>query len=279
MKSFFEYFPSRGAICAHRGARSIAPENTILAFEMAYQKGAHLLEADVQMTADEQLVLFHDRDLRRTTNIADHAAFAGRAHNPMISFGYEELQFLDAGTWFLKKDPFNTVAHGDFHLPPKELIESARIPLLRDLLEFCRAHNFPVNLEIKGRLPVKQAQRRLELLLELLAVTDCQHLVLLSSFDHDELRRIKQHCPRMPTAALTEFLHPAKLLEYLDDLQVEAYHPAQNLVSAELVSLLREHGIRVNTWTVNDQKRFAELARMGVNFICSDWPQSMAAQG
>jgi glycerophosphoryl diester phosphodiesterase len=279
MNNFFEHIPAKGAICAHRGARSIAPENTILAFDMARQIGAHLLETDVQMTADDQLVLFHDRSLRRTTNVGDHPAFAGRSGKALTSFTNKELQLLDAGTWFLEEDPFNTVARGDIELPMQEQIRSARIPLLGDLLKFCRVHNFPVNLEIKGKLPVKRAQRRLELLLDLLVAMDCQHLVLLSSFNHDELRRVKQRCPHLPTAALTEFHHPDNLLEYLKDLQVEAYHPAENLITAELLSLLRGHGIRVNTWTVNDHQRFAELAKLGVTFICSDWPQRVVAQG
>jgi glycerophosphoryl diester phosphodiesterase len=279
MSNFFEHFPAAGAICAHRGARSIAPENTLLAFEVAQHCGAHLLETDVQMTADEQLVLFHDRGLGRTTNIAGHPAFAGRSRKNLTHFTYDQLRLLDAGTWFLRTDPFGTVARGDIEEQMQEQIKAQRIPLLRDLLKLCLAHNFPVNLEIKGKLPVKRALRRIELLLDLLVAMDCQHLVLISSFDHDELRRVKQLWPHIPTAALTEFHHPVNLVGYLKDLQVEAYHPAEHLINAELVSLLAGHGIRVNTWTVNDQQRYVQLAQMGVTFICSDWPQRMVAQG
>lgn len=279
MNSFFEHFPATGAICAHRGARSIAPENTLLAFELAQRCGAHLLETDVQMTADEQLVLFHDRGLGRTTNVTDQPDFAGKTRKFLTQFAFEELRLLDAGTWFLEKDPFATVARGDIDAAMQGQIRAQRIPLLDDLLKLCRAHHFPVNLEIKGKLPVKQALRRIELLLNLLVAMDCQHLVLISSFDHDELRRVKQRWRHIPTAALTEFHHPVNLVEYLQDLQVEAYHPAENLITAELVSLLAGHGIRVNTWTVNDQQRYVQLAQMGVTFICSDWPQRMVAQG
>jgi len=278
MSSFFEQFPATGAICAHRGARSIVPENTMLAFEEAQRRGAHLLETDVQMTADEQLVLFHDRGLKRTTNIADHPAFVGRTRRALTSFSYEELKLLDAGSWFLDKDPFGTVARGDIDSTMQTQIKSAHIPLLHDLLDFCRAHNFPVNLEIKRKLPVRCAQRRIEVLLDLLVAMDCQHLVLLSSFEHDELRWIKQRYPLLPTAALIEFHHPANLVEYLKGLKVDAYHPAENLIDAGLVSLLDRHGIRVNTWTVNDGQRFAELAQLGVTFICTDWPQIMVAR-
>jgi glycerophosphoryl diester phosphodiesterase len=279
LSDFFDQIPATGAICAHRGARSIAPENTLLAFELAQRCGAHLLETDVQMTADEQLVLFHDRGLKRTTNVTDHPAFAGRTRKALTSFTNEELRRLDAGTWFFEKDPFGTVARGDIDEQLQQQIRTQRIPLLRDLLKFCRTHNFPVNLEIKRKLPVKQARRRIEVLLDLLVAMDCQDLVLLSSFAHDELKWIKQRCPRLPTAALVEYHHPANLVEYLKDLQVEAYHPAEYLIDGELVFLLGGHGIRVNTWTVNDEQRYAQLTQMGVTFICSDWPQHIAAQG
>jgi len=278
VSSFFEHLPATGAICAHRGARSIAPENTLLAFAMAQRCGADLLETDVQMTADEQLVLFHDRGLKRTTNITDHPAFAGRTRKALTSFSYEELRLLDAGSWFLNKDPFAALAQGEVDEGTRSSIAGQRIPMVRDLLAFCRDHNLPVNLEIKGKLPVKRARRRIEVLLDLLVAMDCQHLVLLSSFNHAELRWIKQRCPQLLTAALAEFHHPANLVEYLKDLQVDAYHPAEKLVDAGLVSLLGRHGIRVNAWTVNDQQRCADLAQMGVTFICSDWPQRMVAQ-
>lgn len=275
LNNFFDQIPATGAICAHRGARSLAPENTMAAFEMAVQCGAHLLETDVQMSADDQLLLFHDRGLKRTTDITAHPAFTGRVRKALTSFSVEDLRLLDAGTWFLDKDPYGTVARGFVTAAAQEQIRTQQIPLLRDLLVFCRARNFPVNLEIKGKLPAQKARRRVDLLLNLLHALDCCHLVLLSSFYRDDLCLIKQLCPQLPTAALAEFRHPDNLLEYLQDLQVAAYHPAVNLLDAELVSMLCGRGIRVNTWTVNDEERYAALARLGVTFICSDWPQRM----
>lgn len=277
MSSFFDHIPDFGAICAHRGVRSLAPENTMAAFELAVKCGAHLLETDVQMTVDEQLVLFHDRGLKRTTNIATHPAFAGRARKALTSFAYAELQALDVGSWFFDKDPFGTLAEGIIDAAAQKQIKRLQIPSLRDLLIFCRNHKVPVNLEIKRQLPVARARRRIEVLLELLDDLDCRHLVLLSSFHYDDLRRVKQLCPQLPTAALAEYRHPSNLLACLQDLQVAAYHPAEYLIDAGLVSLLREYGIRVNTWTVNDKQRYAELAQLGVTFICSDWPQRMVA--
>lgn len=277
MSNFFEHLPATGAICAHRGARSIAPENTLLAFELALRCGAHLLETDVQMTADEQLVLFHDRGLERTTNIAGHPAFAGRAGKALTSFTCGELLLLDAGSWFLQKDPFKTVARSEVSTTIAQQIHQQRIPLLKEALEYCCTYDFPMNLEIKGKLPLAKMHRRLELLVDEIDRFGCADLILVSSFEHDNLRLLKILCPALATAALVERTHPCHLLSYLQELQVAAYHPRHDLVDEELIQCLAAAGIKTNTWTVNDPQRFGFFASAGASFICTDWPQTMAS--
>ncbi len=77
-------------LIAHRGVRSVAPENTLAAIEAAIALRLEYAEVDVRTTADGHLVLLHDPDLDRTTNgsgfVVDHSL--------------ERLRQLDAGTWF-----------------------------------------------------------------------------------------------------------------------------------------------------------------------------------
>lgn len=275
MADFFAHLPATGYVCAHRGARSIAPENTLLALELARDCGAALWETDVQMTADEQLVLFHDRTLGRTTDSARCAAFAGRRNAPLSDFRLDELHQLDAGSWFLDADPFGTVASGEVDRNHAVRVAGQKIPTLRAALEDCRAHNFPVNLELKGQLPPPRARRRIEVLLTELVRAQCEDLVLLSSFVHDDLRLVRQLHPTLATAALVERQHPGDLLDYLAQLQVAAYHPAQEITDAALIARLRDAGFRVNTWTVNEPQRMAYFRDAGATFICTDWPQRM----
>ncbi|MBD1401557.1 glycerophosphodiester phosphodiesterase [Pelovirga terrestris] len=277
MSGFFEHLPATGAICAHRGARSIAPENTLLAFEAAQRSGAHLLETDVQMSADEQLVLFHDRGLKRTTNVADHPAFVGRARKALTSFAYEELRLLDAGSWFLQQDPFKTLVQNEVPATITQQIPEQRIPLLKEVLEHCRTHDFPLNLEIKGKLPRAKMHRRLELLVDEIKRAGCEDLILVSSFEHDNLHLLKTLSPALATAALVERSHPRHLLNYLQELQVAAYHPRHDLVDEKLIQCLAAAGIKTNIWTVNDPQRFGFFAAAGATFICTDWPQTMAS--
>lgn len=277
MSSFFERLPGTGYICAHRGARSIAPENTLLAFETAHHCGAHLWETDVQMTVDEQLILFHDRTLTRTTDMASRDEFKGRLRKTPGAFLLEELRRLDAGSWFLQKDPFKTVSEGEVPAQIAQLIPQQRIPLLKEALEYCRAHDFPVNLEIKGKLSRAKMQRRIKLLATEINQAGCEDLVLVSSFEHDNLRLLKKICPSLATAALVERNRPRDLINYLQELQVAAYHPRHDLADAEAIQHLTDAGIRTNIWTVNDPQRFRYFADAGATFICTDWPQAMTA--
>src|SRR6266705_642345 len=82
--------PQDFLIIAHRGASSYAPENTIVAFDLALQMGASHLELDVHLTRDDSLVVIHDDTVDRTTN------GTGPVAHQMLA----ALQALDAGSWF-----------------------------------------------------------------------------------------------------------------------------------------------------------------------------------
>src|SRR5690625_2533442 len=75
---------------AHRGASGYAPENTMAAFDRAFEMKADFIEIDVQMSADGEVVAIHDLMIDRTTD------GTGRVDN----FTLEELRQLDAGSWF-----------------------------------------------------------------------------------------------------------------------------------------------------------------------------------
>ena len=74
---------------AHRGASTIAPENTIAAFDEALSLGCRAIEFDLRLTSDGTLVVLHDETVNRTTNgrgrVRDHTQL--------------ELMRLDAGSW------------------------------------------------------------------------------------------------------------------------------------------------------------------------------------
>jgi glycerophosphoryl diester phosphodiesterase len=62
--------PPRPWNIAHRGAAAYAPENTIPAYTLGADQGAHFVEIDLQRTKDGQLISLHDNTLERTTDVA-----------------------------------------------------------------------------------------------------------------------------------------------------------------------------------------------------------------
>ena len=97
-------------VIAHRGVPYFAPEETAPAYVLARDLGADYLEADLQRTSDGTIIALHDDDLRRTTNIS--TVYPDRAEDPVSSFTWEELQQLDAGSWF--NDHFSDLARPTF---------------------------------------------------------------------------------------------------------------------------------------------------------------------
>lgn len=90
----------RDIVIAHRGSTYWTPEETEPAYRWARNIGADYLELDIQLTKDNQLVAFHDDDLKRTTNIA--VIFPNRIDATINDFTLIELRQLDAGSWFNK---------------------------------------------------------------------------------------------------------------------------------------------------------------------------------
>ncbi|MDX2479941.1 MAG: glycerophosphodiester phosphodiesterase family protein [Desulfuromusa sp.] len=278
MSHFFERFFGTGYICAHRGACSIAPENTLMALEKARSCGADLWETDVQETADGELVLFHDHTLERTTDIITRSEFADRKPWNLAKFTLEELKSLDAGSWFLQSDPFATIAEGEVAKDAFSAMREQQIPLLRDVLKDCRKYDFPLNLEIKDQTGTAADGTIVGKVLDLLQVTCTEQLILISSFNHDYLRQVKQLNASIATAAIVKEDHPDNLLGYLQDLDVEAYHPDQLITDTALIRLLVNAGIKVNLWTVNEFERAQYFIAAGATFICTDWPQQMVGR-
>jgi len=84
--------PVKTLIIGHRGANAVAPENTFPSFEMAIQLKADGIETDIRVTKDNVLILFHDSNVKRTTN--------GTGEVSDLTWDY--IKNLDAGSWFNK---------------------------------------------------------------------------------------------------------------------------------------------------------------------------------
>lgn len=272
---FFDRLTGTGLIGAHRGARSLAPENTLFAAQKARACNAHFWEMDVHMVADGEVVVFHDPTLERTTDIESREGFRDRKPWNIHEFTGSELKTLNAGSFFLETDPYGTVAAGEIPEEDRAAIGAQRIPTLRETLEFTKQHDLPMNLEIKDQTGHASHESIVRAVLDLVADTGTEGLILFSSFNHEYMRQIKKQAPHLPTAALQEDGHPEDLSTYLHSLGVSAYHPDHRFTTPGLIREMRDEGIHVIPWTVNDETEARTLLDAGAKAIITDFPQRM----
>ncbi|MFW5488500.1 MAG: glycerophosphodiester phosphodiesterase [Desulfovibrio sp.] len=272
---FFDLLPKGGYVCAHRGARSEAPENTMLAARAALDAKADFWELDVALTSDNALVVIHDDSLERTTDVRAHKEFQNRAPWPVHAFRYAELRRLDAGTWFHATDPFGTIAAGKVSRQTLEKCPGQRIPTLRDALEFSRDNNLPVNIEIKDQLHVPGDPDIVKAVHKELLRTGTREMALISSFNHGYLAALRRLDPEIPMAALVEGRHPDDIVRYLKSLGACGYHPDCEITDTALVRELADAGIKVTPYTVNDMDQAEAFLQAGCFAVTTDFPRSL----
>jgi len=225
----------RTEIMAHRGASAVAPENTIAAIRAAMEAGAHWVEIDVQETADDEIVIIHDGDLKK---------IAGRPIRVAES-SLEELQQADIGSWF---DPG---------------FSAERIPTLQQVLALCKGR-IGVNIELKyyGR------ERRLEeSVVEIVEAAGMQEQVLVMSLNYEGIKRMRQLRPGW-TLGLLSSVAVGNLLELdVDFLAINA-----KAASRARISKTQDGNKQIMVWTVNDAIGMSTMISRGVDAIITDEP-------
>jgi len=258
---------------AHRGARSLAPENTLAAARTALNCGADMWETDLVISSDEALVLFHDDTLVRTTNVK--TVHPDRAPWKLVDFSLSELQKLDCGSWFLKSDPFGQIRAGRVSKEAQASFRGARIPTLEEGLLFTQAANWRINIELK-QLPVElkgfPVVERVLAMIDKLQF-DCNHLVV-SSFNHAWLKKIQSLRPDINVQALIG----SSKIKPLDwgELEFKTYNARHTLLDHRIIGKLAEKGVAVNLWSVNEEKDMQRFIDAGAAGIFTDFPQRLA---
>ena len=262
-------------IIAHRGARSLAPENTLAAAKAARHLGAHAWETDVQITRDGVPVLFHDKTLLRCTDVRTRftgLAFKDRRHYRLSAFSLAELQILDAGSWFESADPFSTIRNGQIPTSALAGFKNEKIPTLEQGLELTRSLNWQVNLELKDHGTDPESFYTVDITLAKIADTRIlPHQVIVSSFNHAWLDRVRQQRPDIPVQALVGS-SPADMARFQPG-PFDVYNLNADLVDPGFVAQLVHQGFQVNLFTVNDPATAARFIRAGASSIFTDFPQ------
>ncbi len=257
-------------IIAHRGARSLAPENTLAAARTAYAVGADMWETDAAVTADARLVLMHDDAMMRTTNVAD--VFPDRIPSPFSTYTLDEIRSLDAGSWFKRDDPFGQVSAG--LVGPAELAAYAgeQIPTLREAFELTLELNWFVNVELKTQ---PAPHDTFDVVSAVLAVAEDvgigpDHL-LFSSAQHEWLKTVKKRRPTFEVQAILG-LFPEDLID-LTDTFFDTFNPRFTRLSFEWIKEQLALGTKLNPYTVNDHETISRLVEIGITGLITDFPQ------
>lgn len=232
----------RPLVIAHRGASGYAPENTMAAFQLAQELGSDGLEFDVQLTRDGIPVVIHDELLTRTTG---YQGYVG-------DLNLNELSKLDAGGW----------------MSPKWKGEP--IPTLEQVLQ--KYNGLFLNVELKNS---KMAYPGLEEKVIELVLKYCKpDQVILSSFNHQSVQKLKQIAPTLPTGLLYS-TEPKQILNYAIEIGAFAVHPDYKLLSQARMESYIKQGLHVNTWTVNESRDMEFCIKLGVDGIITNYPDRL----
>lgn len=217
-------------VVAHRGASGTAPENTLTAIGLALEAGAQMLEIDVQITTDEQIVVFHDATLERTTN----------GHGAINRCSSAELKKLDAGSWF------------------DERFRGEKIPLLDEVFQLIRGKAC-INVEIKPPAAGEDWQKRINLIAAATTAAEMAPFTLFSSFHHDSLRYLNSLPQGYHTAALLppgDNRLPSLVLQATG---CQAFVCSLRQLTPARAADIASHGIFAGVYTINTPQD-AELA-------------------
>ncbi len=227
------------------------------ALDSAIGVGVDVIESDVRLTKDNQIVLFHDEDLVRTTS----------EHGTVRSYTLDELLLFDLGHNFTTDNGTTFPFRG----------KGFRIITLKEAFE--RYPRMVFNLDIKDTFPSAPEE-----LARLISDMDRKNLVMVGSFHSSQLEQFRKLAPDVPTSA-----HPGEVKRFLlrtkiglprirsESIQYRAFQvpmksEPMTIVTKKFIKKAHEHNIAVHVWTINDEATMERLLDLGVDGIFTDRP-------
>jgi len=231
-------------IVAHRGASGEAPENTMAAFELAWERGADAVEGDFWMSADGEVVCIHDADTKKVGGLKLDVRKSTLA----------ELRALDVGRW-------------------KGLEWTGeRVPVLADVLRIV-PEGKKILIEIKDseRVVAKVAEEvgRSGLASEQVRVIAFGEAVVAAA--KKAMPEVKAYWlvgrEKVEKMGVNGVVSRAKALG-ADGLDVQA----GKVPDPALIAAVRAAGLEFHVWTVNEPERAKAFAEAGTDSVTTDWP-------
>lgn len=230
-------------ITAHRGVHTTLAENTLAAFESAIELGVDAVELDVRLTSDLVPVVYHYFYLHESSGLT----------GTVFDHTWDELQRAQT-------------TGGD---------AARRIPLLREVLE---ALGSRIGLEIEIKGPEPECVDVIATMLQ--GYPHLKDNSELTSYEPALLLAMRERCPGLPTDLLFPRSESWMKLDVVTHLAIHRsrlararavhLHPTQ--LTPEVVAAIRQAGIEVHAWDVNDQASLGLAAELRIPRICTDDP-------
>jgi glycerophosphoryl diester phosphodiesterase len=244
-------------IIAHRGASSLAPENTLAAFRRAIDDGAEGLEFDVRLSKDEVPVVIPDGNLRRVAQIQRRVS----------DFTAAELKEIDVGSWFNSMNP----KFAD------ERFSAERISTLGEILEFLGGFSGLIYIELKLKedeavAPLVKAVSRE------ISASPLLPQIIVKSFRLQAISETRCHCPDVKTAALfapkirTILRKEKYLLKLAREFKADQISLHYSLASRKLTEKAEKKNLPVTIWTADNALWVKRALNLGIGAIITNNP-------
>lgn len=243
-------------VIGHRGAAGVAPENTLAALKAGSQSGAEFVEIDVQLSKDGVPFIFHDSTPARTTNVED--VFPNRANDPITSFTWDELQQLDAGSYFSKKFVGTNIPH--FNEVPSVLTSGTGV-----FIEIKDPAKSPGVEQVVADALAEDSQWK--------SLLEAGKIEVLG-FDAASNERFAQLAPEVPLQQLTGTVPSAQVLEHYATY-ADAFGTSYRTLDAAGAQRVTDAGLGLGVYTVNSEEVVDDALELGVQRITGDFPQQI----
>lgn len=255
----------------HRGARGLAPENTLPAFATALSLGVDTLELDVGVTRDGVVVVHHDRTLNPDIARGPDGAWISPPGPAIHALDFAELQRYDLGR-------LRSGTQYAATLPLQRPVDGTRAPKLADVFALAaRAGNATVRFNIETKISPQAPAETLpptEFARALVAEIRKAGLAArttIQSFDWRTLAVVQAEAPEIAVVHLTGGKFP-DAPRRVKEAGGRTWSPYFGAVSATTLKEARDLGLAVIPWTVNEPADIAAMLDLGVDGLISDRP-------
>nr|XP_060491014.1 glycerophosphoinositol inositolphosphodiesterase GDPD2 isoform X1 [Panthera onca] len=250
--------PPKPGLVGHRGAPMLAPENTLMSLRKTAECGAAVFETDVMVSSDGIPFLMHDEHLSRTTDVA--SVFPARTSSHSSDFSCAELKKLNAGTWFLERQPF----WGAKRLsdPDRKEAENQTVPTLEELLKEAAVLNLSIMFDLR-RPPRNHTYHDtfVNQTLETVLSARVPQAMVLWLPDEDRAK-VQQRAPRMRQIYGQQGSNRTERPQFLN-------LPYQDLPLLD-IKALHQDNVSVNLFVVNKPWLFSLLWCAGVDSVTTN---------